>query len=432
MNPGKPILTAGRWPAYVAEPPFEISGPVPWASDAWYLERRPSFTLDPFFHAGAYYVQEASGMFLAFALQQTIDLTKKIKVLDLCAAPGGKSTLIQSLISPESLLVSNEVIKTRLPVLYENMTKWGRANGMVTHNDPAHFKQLPGFFDVLVIDAPCSGSGLFRKDPEAAARWSPDLVRLCCQRQHRILQDIWDTLKEDGLLIYATCSYSKEENEDVLDWIGQQQHCSSLRLNPDPDWHIVETRSDQAGAYGYRFYPDKVSGEGFFLAVLKKEGPSESLVNDRSLRFAKGISLPERINKTAEKQLSRWIRDDSIQYLPVGDALHGIPKGLVSDFSKIKNTLYLKKAGIRLGKPGENDWIPDHELALADILSEKPQRLVLGKKDALDFLRGNNLEMEIREKGWCLVSYHGLGLGWIKMLDKRMNNYYPKSCRIRQ
>ena len=432
MNPGKPILQNGCWPAFFADPPFQISGPVPWASDACYLDRRPSFTQDPLFHAGTYYVQEASGMFLAFVLQQIADLSQKLRVLDLCAAPGGKSTLIQSLISAESLLVSNEVIKTRVPVLYENITKWGGANVMVTHNDPVHFKQLPGFFDLMLMDAPCSGSGLFRKDPEAMDKWSPELVGLCAQRQHRILQDVWGTLKESGLLIYSTCSYSKEENEDVLDWIAQQHHCTSLRLSPDPSWHIVETRSDQAGAYGYRFYPDKVSGEGFFLAVLRKDGEAESLLRNTPMRSAKSNQSTERISKTAEKQLSRWIRDGSVQYVAVGEAIHGIPAGQVSDFGSIKNVLYLKKAGIRLGKSGENDWIPDQELALANILNDQAQCLDLGKPDALDFLRGNNLEVGGAEKGWRLVRYQGFGLGWVKMLEKRINNYYPKSWRIRQ
>jgi len=220
--------------------------------------------------------------------------------------------------------------------------------------------------------------------------------------------------------------------EEWLDWICEQQRCTPLRLRPDPAWNIVETCADQAGAYGYRFYPDRLSGEGFFLAVLKKEGPAGPPVRNAYGRSGKGTHSAERISKTAEKQLSHWIQNGCVQYVPVGDAIHGIPEGLVGDFGKLKNALYLKKAGIRLGKSGENDWIPDHELALADILSEKPQRLDLGKQDALDFLRGNNLEMEIRKKGWCLMRYQGFGLGWVKMLDNRMNNYYPKSWRIRQ
>jgi 16S rRNA C967 or C1407 C5-methylase (RsmB/RsmF family)/NOL1/NOP2/fmu family ribosome biogenesis protein len=432
FNPGKPIFQNGSWANEITEPPFQISGKIPWAPDAWYLDVRPSFTLDPFFHAGVYYVQEASGMFLAFALKQITDLSKKLSVLDLCAAPGGKSTMIQSLISPESLLVSNEVIKTRVPVLHQNMTKWGRANGIVSNNDPAFFKQLPGFFDLVIVDAPCSGSGLFRKDPEAVKTWSPESVHLCSQRQTRILADIWDAIKENGFLIYCTCSYSKEENEDVLDNLFQQYDCKSVPLLPDPDWHIVESIADQSGAYGYRFYPDQVHGEGFFLSVIQKKEPVISdMKNNHYQRSGKIRKNPERIDKRVEKQLNRWIQEGSFHYYPVGEGVHALPPGLVDDFILLKNVLYLKKAGVRVGKPGETEWIPDHELALAGILSDKSARIDLGKPETLSFLRGESFEMGAGEKGWRLVCFGGQGLGWVKLLDKRMNNYYPKSWRIR-
>lgn len=426
MNPEKPLLKDDRWPEILPEPPFEIMGKVPWAPDAYYLANRPSFTLDPLFHAGLYYVQEASGMFLAFALKQIVDLTQKLRILDLCAAPGGKSTLTQSLISQGSLLVSNEVIKTRVPVLYQNMTKWGLMNGFVSNNDPAHFKILRGFFDLLLIDAPCSGSGLFRKDPEAARAWSLDLVRLCSQRQQRILADAWDCLKEDGFLVYSTCSYSKEENEDILDMLFDQYACTSIPLSPDPEWNIVETISEKAGAYGYRFYPDKVLGEGFFLAVIRKKQTYTSVPAYKINR------KPARIPKSVEKQLSAWIKEGSSVYVSAGDAIHALHPGLVDEFEILKNTLYLKKAGIRVGKAGESEWIPDHELALAKILKDDAASMDIEKTEALCFLRGEPFETNIKQKGWWVVSFLGQRMGWVKLLDKRMNNYYPKSWRIRQ
>jgi len=426
MNPGKPIRKDGRWNENLPEHPFEVSGKIPWATDAYYLTARPSFTMDPFFHAGNYYVQEASGMFLAYALKKSVDLSGKLKVLDLCAAPGGKSTLIQSLITAESLIVSNEVIKTRVPVLYQNMTKWGHANGIVSNNDPAHFKQLPGFFDILLIDAPCSGSGLFRKDPDAAKSWSLDLVRLCSQRQQRILADAWNSLKEDGILIYSTCSFSREENEDVLDSTFKQFACISIPLSPDPDWQIVETRSDQAGAYGYRFYPDKVSGEGFFISVLQKKQCADSVRTNKSNRH------PVRIPRTVEEQAGAWIENGKFSFIPVGESIHVLPCGLEPDFEILKNALYLKKAGIRVGKGAENDWIPDHELALANILKEDRATLELSKPDVLHFLKGESFEGHLKERGWRLISYGGQGMGWVKLLGNRINNYYPKSWRIRQ
>lgn len=426
MNPEKTILRDGQWPVDMSDQPFEISSKVPWAPDAYYLSARPSFTLDPLFHAGLYYVQEASGMFLAFALRRIIDLSQKVKVLDLCAAPGGKSTLVQSLISPDSLLVSNEVIKTRVPVLYQNMTKWGGSNGIISHNDPAHFKELPGFFDLLIIDAPCSGSGLFRKDPQAAATWSADLVRLCSHRQQRILADAWDSLKENGFLIYTTCSYSKEENEDILDMIHQQYPCISVSLSPDPEWNIIETHSEKAGAVGYRFYPDKVLGEGFFLSVIQKKQTAATI------RVQKPNRNPFRIPKTVGQQISAWVKEDAAHYVSVGESIHALEPGLMNDFDILKNRLYLKKAGVRVGKAGENNWIPDPELALSNILIDDFPSMELSKSDAIQFLSGESLETPVGEKGWRVVSYLSRRMGWLKLLETRMNNYYPKSWRIRQ
>jgi 16S rRNA C967 or C1407 C5-methylase (RsmB/RsmF family)/NOL1/NOP2/fmu family ribosome biogenesis protein len=424
MNPGKRIMTDGKWLERISEPPFEISGKVPWAPDAYYLSSRPRFTLDPLFHAGTYYVQEASGMFLAFALQQTVDLLKKVKLLDLCAAPGGKSTMMQSLITSDSLLLSNEVIKTRVPVLHQNMTKWGNANSFISNNDPFHFKQLPGFFDVMLVDAPCSGSGLFRKDPEAAKEWSEDLVHLCSQRQQRILADSWDCLKEEGYLIYSTCSYSKEENEDMLDHIFQQYNCLSIPLTPDPEWQIIETNSDLAGAFGYRFYPDKLQGEGFFLSVIQKKEAVQPVRANKNRN-------PEKLPKAVLTQLEAWLKAGSYELFSVGDSYHALQPGLSADFEMLKNNLYLKKAGVRVGKAGEKDWIPDHEMALANFLKEEMASLELTKPDALRFLRGEPFDAGSNRKGWQLVRFAGQPLGWVKLLDKRMNNYYPKSWRIR-
>ncbi len=432
FNPEKSLLTLDKWNEVFIDPPFELSGRIEWAPDAYYLSSRPSFTLDPFFHAGCYYVQEASGMFLAFAIKQVLDLTKNYKILDLCAAPGGKSTMIQSIISSGSLLVSNEVIKSRVPVLNQNMTKWGNSNGIVSNNDPAHFKQVRGFFDLVLIDAPCSGSGLFRKDPETAAGWSPDLVKLCSQRQQRILADAWDCLKEDGYLIYSTCSYSKEENEDILDSVFRQFSCESVPLFPDPNWNIVETVSDLAGARGYRFYPDKIRGEGFFLSVIQKKETVDSDKINRPGWAYKTKQYPAGISKSAGELIKTWIKDDSVQFLTIGDAIHVMQSGMLPDFQMLKNSLYLKKAGVRVGNEGEDDWIPDHEMALANFLNKDCPALDLDKAEALRYLRGEPVEFEKNARGWRVVSFLGHRLGWAKLLNTRMNNYYPKSWRIRQ
>ena len=250
---------------------FPLTTRIPWSSNGHYLPSRPSFTFDPLFHAGLYYVQEASSMFLEQALKQTVDLSQPLRVLDLCAAPGGKSTLIQSLISKESLLVSNEVIKSRAVVLEENMIKWGSANVVITNNDPAHFARLENYFDVIVIDAPCSGSGLFRRDPEAINEWSENNVQLCSNRQQRIIADVWPALKQDGILVYSTCSYSAAEDEAILDWMMEGFTLEGVRLKVEPAWQIIETVSEKHQLYGYRFYPDKLKGEGLFIAAVQKK-----------------------------------------------------------------------------------------------------------------------------------------------------------------
>ena len=219
---------------------------VPWCAEGYYLDKRPSFTFDPLFHAGCYYVQEASSMFIGHLLKQIRpDNNEPIKILDLCAAPGGKSTLINSALNSNDLLVSNEIIKTRVPVLCDNLNRWGTANIIVTNNDPRDFSRVTGFFDIILVDAPCSGSGMFRKDPAAMSEWSEMNVTLCHQRQERILADVYPALKKDGYLIYSTCSYSHQENEDILDWLCKEYAMETQRMPIEANWGIVETQSDQ-------------------------------------------------------------------------------------------------------------------------------------------------------------------------------------------
>jgi 16S rRNA C967 or C1407 C5-methylase (RsmB/RsmF family) len=260
------IVSIRKNPDKKAEPqPINIDSAVPWCPHGYYLKERPIFTADPLFHAGTYYVQEASSMFLWHILQSTIgNNTKNKKVLDLSAAPGGKSTLLLSYFS-DGLVVANEVIKSRANILVENITKWGTDHVVVTNNDPVHFQKLPAFFDVIVVDAPCSGSGLFRKDPQAIEEWSPEAVTLCSERQERILADILPALAENGLLIYSTCSYSVEENEFVADWLIDKMALEPVPISINNDWGIIQTITN-----GFRFYPNQVKGEGFFAAVFRK------------------------------------------------------------------------------------------------------------------------------------------------------------------
>jgi 16S rRNA C967 or C1407 C5-methylase (RsmB/RsmF family)/NOL1/NOP2/fmu family ribosome biogenesis protein len=399
------------------------AGRVPWSSFGYYLPERPSFTFDPLFHAGTYYVQEASGMFLEQALRQTTDLSRPLRVLDLCAAPGGKSTLLQSLLSPGSLLVSNEVIRNRVHILEENMVKWGGANTVITSNDPADFSRLENYFDVMVVDAPCSGSGLFRREPEAIAEWSPGNVQLCHQRQQRILADCWPALSQDGLLIYSTCSYSREENEDILDWMVEDLGATTCRLEMLPDWGIVET-TGRSGAYGYRFYPDRVKGEGLFIACLRK--------NDGAAFTAprKKGSL-ERPARKDEERIAAWVRPEaSLFYFHHQERIYGLPAELAAELPVLQSSLYLKRAGVPLGKLSVKEFIPEHDLALSTMINPALPALALSREEALQYLRKDEWRPSITHRGWMLIQYGGHNLGWIKALPGRINNYYPKEWRI--
>jgi 16S rRNA C967 or C1407 C5-methylase (RsmB/RsmF family)/NOL1/NOP2/fmu family ribosome biogenesis protein len=396
---------------------------VPWSSFGYYLPQRPSFTLDPLFHAGAYYVQEASGMFLEQALRQTTDLSRPLRVLDLCAAPGGKSTLLQSLLPADSLLVSNEVIRNRANILEENMIKWGGANVVVTSNDPRALGRLENYFDVIVVDAPCSGSGLFRREPEAVREWSPDNVRLCSQRQQRILADSWPALRKDGILIYSTCSYSREENEDILDWMVEVLGVTGCRLKVQEDWGIVET-ADRLGAYGYRFYPDKLRGEGLFMACLRKTGGA-------AFAAPRKKGSVERVPKKDLEKISGWVRSDrELAYFYHRELIHAIPEKLLAEISVLQSSCYLRRAGVPLGKWSVKEFIPEHDLAVSTLVHPGLPVVSLSREQAISYLRKDELAVESDHRGWMLVQYGGMNLGWIKVLQGRINNYYPKEWRI--
>ena len=422
---------------------LQLESKIPWSTHGYYLTERPSFTKDPLFHAGAYYVQEASSMFLEQALQQTVDLNTSIKVLDLCAAPGGKSTLIQSLISKDSLLVSNEVIKTRVNVLAENITKWGAANVVVTNNDPRDFQRLDSYFDVIVVDAPCSGSGLFRKDPDAISEWSLDNVTLCSQRQQRILADVKEALKQDGILIYSTCSYSTAENENIAEWLISENGFESIQLQINPEWNIIETITKQTNAYGYRFYPNKVKGEGFFIAAFKKTNPTpnakQTTPNAKQPTPNAKQTTPNTKHQTINKQpqtpndkqeITNWLSTKDISFFPWKDDIIAFPENLINEIPVLQSALYIKKAGVNMGSLIRNELIPSHELAMSTLLNPEIAAVSLDLNKALQFLRLETIEKDFDGTGWMLMKYAGLPLGFIKSLPNRINNYYPREWRI--
>lgn len=411
LNPEKPVLNG----------PHRLSA-IPWCPYGYYLPSRPSFTLDPLFHAGAYYVQEASSMFIWKILETLLGNDTEKTVLDLCAAPGGKSSLLASFFS-RGLVVANEVIKQRAAVLVENLTKWGSTQVVVTNNDPSHFQSLPGYFDVMVIDAPCSGSGMFRKDPAAVEEWSEDNVQLCSQRQQRILADALPALKEDGLLLYSTCSYSLEEDEAIADWLVAEMGMESRSLPVPAEWGIVETRSQEMGAYGYRFYPDRLKGEGFYIAVFQKK----VAVADRRWKELP-LSLP---SKQEQQQVCSFLDlPEGYTLFKQGETIRTIQTRWWKDLQILARVLYIKKAGTGLGTIKGKDLIPEHELALSGLWRNKLEPLNLTREQALQYLRRKDLVLPDSPTGWHLVAFEGLPLGWVKVLPNRVNNYYPAEWRI--
>lgn len=403
--------------------PINYASQVPWSQEGWYLKERPVFTLDPLFHAGTYYVQEASSMFLEQAFHQTVDLKKNLTVLDLCAAPGGKSTHILSLINAESLLVSNEAIRSRAGILNENIQKWGTCNVVVTNNDPEDFKRFENFFDVVVVDAPCSGEGLFRKEPDAIKEWSAENVELCSARQKRIVHDVWPALKCGGVLIYSTCTYNSEENEAIVSqlvqWGGE-----CVPLNISPAWGIEEVRYEHIA--GCRFFPHRLMGEGFFLAVVRKTAAGETAKVKGVKKF---ISPPHKIASC----IGNWLtQSDKMRFILRNDHVQFFPQSKSHEIEFIAQHLHLLNAGTVAAAVKHDKCVPDHALALSVELNQKSfDQYSLDFEQALSYLRKDNFALTLRKKGYALVTYQGTPLGWINVLDNRINNLYPSSWRIR-
>ena len=397
---------------------------IPWTQFGYYLKERPLFTLDPTFHAGSYYVQEASSMFLEQALKQSVDLSQSLRVLDLCAAPGGKSTHLLSLISDESLLISNEVIRSRASILSENIQKWGNPNVLVTNSDPEAFQKLEGYFDVMVIDAPCSGEGLFRKDAEAMNEWSPDNVALCSQRQQRILSDVWPALKENGILIYCTCTYSEEENENNLAWLSKEYDAEFVELSLDPDWKIETIKKDKA--IGYRFYPHKVNGEGFFISVIRKTSEQHPIRTKGKKAFQPAP------RKTIELFESWMLQPEAFRIIQQEDLLIQIPSQWYEELEFLCRQLHVVSKGTALAEIKHDKLIPEHAFALSTNLNKEHFRQIeLTTEQAVTYLRKENLVVGEGERGFTLLTFNGNGLGWVNLLGNRLNNLYPSSWRIR-
>ncbi|MGZ8550347.1 MAG: methyltransferase RsmF C-terminal domain-like protein, partial [Chitinophagaceae bacterium] len=319
-------------------------------------------------------------------------------------------------------LVSNEVIRSRANTLKDNIIKWGCENVMVTNNDPNDFARLENYFDVIVVDAPCSGSGLFRREPEAMNEWSLNNVQLCSKRQQRILADTWPALKKDGVLIYSTCSYSREEDEDILDWMTTQLSAANCQLSINDKWGIIETTSS-SGATGYRFWPDKVKGEGFFLACARKtDGDNSSAWKIKN--------KPGQASRNEVTLIEKWVNPSSLDFIKYKNTVYAWPKPFLNDFSMLLNNLRVIYSGTIIGEIFRDKLVPDHALAMSPLANHSIEKTTLLYQQAINYLKRKELEIETLKKGWQLVIYEGQSLGWINVLPNRINNYYPKELRI--
>lgn len=396
--------------------------PVPWHEHGYYLPERPVFALDPYWHGGAYYVQEASSMLLGEALRQHLP-PRPLNILDLCAAPGGKSTLLADLLGDQGILVSNETIRGRVGVLRENLGRWGRPNKAIVSAEAEEIAQMGAFFDVVVTDAPCSGEGLFRKDPDAAREWSPAHVDFCAARQRRILAAALDALKPGGILAYSTCTFNQIENENNAQWLSETFGLRLLPLSTPPEWGMEHT------AWGTHCYPHRVHGEGFFIALFQKQDMAHpKLTPPATFRSLK--PLPKNLSSI----LASWLNPAQQVHCfqtPTGDVL-ALPSGLESDYLLLDKVLKQKWFGTNIGVFKGTDFVPSHELALSALCHPSIPTLELSLEESLQFLKKETFEApEEAAKGWVIVRYGSIGLGWVKILPNRLNNYLPAEWRLR-
>lgn len=361
--------------------------PVPWAKDGYLLSERPSFTLDPLFHAGAYYVQEASSMLLDFIIRQLVK--EPVTMLDLCAAPGGKTTCAMAALPEGSILYSNEPIRTRANILAENVMKFGHPDIIVTNNYAKDYAKAKKTFDVILTDVPCSGEGMFRKDPNAINEWSTSNVDSCWKIQRSIVEDIWQCLKPGGILIYSTCTFNAHEDEENVQWIIDNLGADPIALEGvKEEWNI--TGALKGNLPVYRFIPGKTKGEGLFMAVMRKKGEPTQGSTPTILKKERKISMKEK-------------------------GLKVMTHGINPPTQKGKKT------------------IPDISLALSINQKENDYPHVdVDRQTAINYLRREAITLPAdTPRGIVTITYKGLGLGFANNIGNRANNLYPQEWRIK-
>lgn len=395
---------------------------VKWYSNGVYLPKRPRFTLDPLFHAGAYYVQEASSMFLAEVVQQ-LGFERPIRALDLCGAPGGKSTLLATNLPAGSLLVANEVIRSRYQVLQYNLYKWAYPNVVTTPLDSKQYRSLAGFFDLVLVDAPCSGEGLFRRDPAAIEEWSPAHVQHCSLRQQRILADAAELVRPGGFLVYSTCTFNHAENGSNASWLLHRFPFERYPIDVDASWNILEL------PFGLQFLPHRVRGEGLFLSVFHRRGDFPDVATQKTIPFKHLLPL----NRSHQPLVSSWIQAgaDYHFFTDKASTIFALPESALADVQQLAAHLPRIDLGFPIGQIKGKQLIPHPALAFQPALAPTIPRLEVDRDTALQLLRKATPALPNASRGWQLITYENLGLLWIKGLGNRYNNYYPKEWRIR-
>ena len=428
--------------------------PVPWCESGAYLSERPTFAHDPLWHAGAYYVQEAASMFIAQAykvIESTYadEATKgnPLKMLDLCAAPGGKSTLWRSLLPDDALLVANEPIRQRAQILAENLTKWGHPHTFVTQAFPDAFTSLEDTFDIIATDVPCSGEGMFRKDEQAREEWSPAAVISCAERQRDILTAVWPALKEGGFCVYSTCTFNREENEDLVAWACDTLGAELVEIPTDVAWHIS---GDTTGRNlpVYHFFPHRTEGEGLFLALLRKktQDVGESLLGGDTFlsskwektqgsRAAKGKKRGNTPSAKPNATLLSWLpnaEDFTFQCSEAG-VWTAVPTAFVGIREQLAQVVPLLIGGIEIAEEKGKKLIPQHALAMSIAASSSAfPRVEIARDSALAYLHREAITLPAEApRGYVLLTYRGLPLGFANNLGNRANNLYPNEWRLR-
>lgn len=396
-----------------------LTDKVPWCTNAFFLNQRPLFTMDPYFHAGCYYPQESSSMFLEFVLREIFPDFDAITCLDFCAAPGGKSLILSDFIGEKGRLVANEVNRSRNAILREVITKWGCENVIVTSSSAGSFGRLEGYFDCVLVDAPCSGEGMFRKDLNAREEWSSDAVKSCAASQKEILHELMKTVATDGYLIYSTCTFSVEENQQSCLEVAASGEFESVKLAVDrfPEIDVIEGD----GFTGYRFLPHRVRGEGFFLAVFRRSSP----INRTRQRGKIVFSEP---SKSELLQLNSLLNRKHHMTKDV-NGFCWLSRFSTDELNELAGALYISAPGIEAGHFIRDELIPAHAIAMTNLMNGALSAEV-NLSQAISFMRGESIQLPLL-KGWVMIKYNNVSLGWVKCIGARSNNYYPKDYRIR-